>query len=177
MNQYSGINFSKLNLDQIVDFIAQQSDAEIKSTLDFTDSTFKSLVKDNHVEKKFYLLYQCFQKFKEIIEYQIRKEELILFPVLKNMDKQNSMDNGSVSQDLNKPINIISKDHERILRLLMTLKNHAAYFSNTADENIRLCLQNIENLDNCINENIRFHKNVLFPKILNMQNGQKDILN
>lgn len=179
MKQYSGINFSELDLSRIVDFISKQSDTEIKSILDFTSNTFHSLVEKNHLEKKFYLLHQSFHKFKEILEYHIRKEELILFPVLKNVNGKTTFSSNSQNAlpDLSKPIDIIKKDQERILCLLTTLKNHTVYFTDTKDENLRLCLQSLEHLDTCIRDNINFHNSVLFPKIINLQKAQNNIIN
>lgn len=179
MNQYTDINFSKLDLNRIVDFISIKNDAEIKSILELTANTFQALAEQNHLDKKFYLLHQCFHKFKEIIEYQIRKEELILFPVLRNlMSDTASNENASPPvSNFNKPIAIIKKEQEKILNLLDSLKSHTIYFTDTKDENIRFCLQGIEHLNSCIHDNINFHRSVLFPKIINLQKSQKNIIN
>lgn len=175
MDRYKNINFSDLDLDVIVEYISKRCDAEVILQLSFIEENFKKLSDKNNLERNFYILYQKFKQFKEIVEYQIRKEELILFPFLKQITRAelSPETKTELTKKFDNPIEIITKDHDKILTHLTVLKKYYTLFAESNDELIKLCINSLMELDSCIKENFIFHKTILFPKILSLQNSKE----
>ena len=179
MDKYKDIDFSELGLDVIIEYISKKCDAEVILLLAFTEENFKKLSEKNNLERNFYVLFQKFKEFKEIVEYQIRKEELILFPFLKQITsmEHTSGTKSAMNTKFGNPIDIISRDHSKILTHLTVLKKYYADFLDEENELIKLCINSLLELEQGIKENFNFHKTILFPKILAMQNTQQNTIN
>lgn len=179
MEYYKNIDFSELDLDVIVEYISKKSDAEVILLLAFIEENFKIISDKQSLERNFYILKQKFEQFKEIVEYQIRKEELILFPFLKQIARNDISPEtkSNLTANFGNPIEIISRDHSKILNHLSVLKKYYSFLHECNNELLKFCANNLLELDSCVKENFSFRKTVLFPKIISLQNTQSNWIN
>lgn len=180
MRAYKDVDFVHLELDVIVDFISKKCDAEIKQLLEMTHENFKIVERTHEPVMNLLILINKFGDFKDILEYHIRKEELILFPFLKKYSATQSQSKGAtdeLSPKLHSPIEIIKSDHQKILIHLDSLKTYYDDFTESGNHMVRLCIASLMELDTCIKENVWFHQAVLFPKILSLQSDRYTRIN
>jgi iron-sulfur cluster repair protein YtfE (RIC family) len=155
------INLENLDVLQTCNYIEDRIYKEIEISI----SSINKLFNNSHLYKSSNgLLYSLFCKLKEEIEFLKRKEIIILFPFLNKV-----VNHTQCRSDLlkNAPFDSIRKNHLLLIDLLSRLKQLANNYvvKHDWDEEYKLGIQNLHELDQQILMLINVKENFLFPKI------------
>jgi iron-sulfur cluster repair protein YtfE (RIC family) len=155
------INLDNLDVLQTCDYIEDKVYKEIEISISNVNKLFNNsqLYKSSNG-----LLYSLFCKLKEEVEFLKRKEILILFPFLKKV-----VNHTECRSDLLKssPLESIRKNHSYLIDILSRLKQLANNYvvKHEWDEEYKLGIQNLHELDQQILMLVNVKENFLFPKM------------
>lgn len=173
-NKTGAIDFDKMNLTQLSDYIIQTHHAYVKIEMPQIYAYLQK-VASKHGERhpELYKIFQTFAAVKEEMEGHMKKEELILFPRIKELEKL--VDNENTNLQLNitylqSPITVMEQEHDHAGNLL----NDVRIFSNDyvppqdACTTYRLCFAALQAFELDLHQHVHLENNVLFPKAINM---------
>ncbi len=168
----STLDFEKMDLTQLCDYIVQTHHAYVKNEMPQLYAYLQKVTSkhgDRHPE--LYKIFQIFSAVKEEMEGHMKKEELVLFPRIKELQKL--ADNEKAQLQLNigylqSPITVMEQEHDHAGNLL----NDIRVFSNDymppqdACTTYRLCFASLKAFELDLHQHVHLENNILFPKAI-----------
>lgn len=168
----STLDFEKMDLTQLCDYIVQTHHAYVKNEMPQLYAYLQKVTSkhgDRHPE--LYKIFQIFSAVKEEMEGHMKKEELVLFPRIKELQKL--ADNEKAQLQLNigylqSPITVMEQEHDHAGNLL----NDIRVFSNDymppqdACTTYRLCFASLKAFELDLHQHVHLENNILFPKTI-----------
>lgn len=173
-NKTDAIDFDKMNLTQLSDYIIQTHHAYVKNEMPQIYAYLQK-VSSKHGERhsELYKIFQIFAAVKEEMEGHMKKEELILFPRIKELEKLADNENTNLQLNityLQSPITMMEQEHDHAGNLL----NDIRIFSNDyvpppdACTTYRSCFAALKAFELDLHQHVHLENNILFPKAINM---------
>jgi regulator of cell morphogenesis and NO signaling len=170
----STIDFDKMNLAQLSDYIVQTHHAYVKNEMPQIYAYLQK-VSSKHGERhpELYKIFKTFAAVKEEMESHMNKEELVLFPRIKDLQKMADDENAKLQLNityLQSPITVMEQEHDHA----GTLLNDIRIFSNDyapppdACTTYRLCFAALEAFELDLHQHVHLENNILFPKAIGM---------
>ncbi len=180
----STIDFEKMTLIQLVDYILQTHHDYVKKEL---PQIFAYLhkVSSKHGERhpELYKIFEIFTAVKEEMENHMQKEELILFPRIKELQKLADNENAKLQLNityLQSPISVMEQEHDHAGSLLNEIRLLSNDYNPPVDActTYRLSFAVLQAFELDLHQHVHLENNILFPKsIFLFKNLQGPVLN
>ena len=183
-NKQRIVDFEKMDLTQLCDYILNTHHAYVKNEMPQIYAYLQKISSkhgDRHPE--LYQIFQTFSAVKEEMEGHMKKEELILFPRIKELLKLANNENANLQLNityLQSPITIMEQEHDHA----GTLLNDIRIFSNDytppqdACTTYRLSFAALKAFELDLHQHVHLENNILFPKAIEtFRDLQTTILN
>ena len=166
------IDFDKMNLIQLCDYIVLTHHAYVKNEMPQIYAYLQK-VSSKHGERhpELYKIFQTFAAVKEEMEGHMKKEELILFPRIKELQRLADDEKARLQLNisyLQSPITVMEQEHDHAGNLL----NDIRIFSNDyeppqdACTTYRLCFAALKAFELDLHQHVHLENNILFPKAI-----------
>ena len=171
-NNSTVIDFEKMNLPQLADYIVQTHHAFVKNEMPQI-LAYLQKVSSKHGERHpdLYRIFQTFNAVKEEMEGHMKKEELILFPRIKEMQKL--IDNENANFQLNitylqSPIAVMEQEHDHAGDLLNDIRILSNDYTPPQDActTYRLSFAALKAFEMDLHQHVHLENNILFPKAI-----------
>ena len=121
-------------------------------------------------------IYPQFISLKEEIEMHIQKEELIVFPRIREVEKYKNQKTAKVvfnSSFLPAPASLMEQEHHQIEKTLETIANLSNNYTAPAGActSLQLTFAYLETFDKNLKRHIAIENNILFPKAIALFNS------
>jgi len=166
------IDFEKMNLTQLCDYILQTHHAYVKNELPQIYAYLQKVSSkhgDRHPE--LYKIFQTFAAVKEEMEGHMKKEELVLFPRIKELQKLADNENARRQLSVNYlqfPITVMEQEHDHAGNLLNDIRIFSNDYTPPQDActTYRLCFASLKAFELDLHEHVHLENNILFPKAI-----------
>ncbi len=167
------VNYDRFTLTQLSDYIVHTHHSYVKKEM---PSIFMYLQKvsskhgDRHPEM--FKVFELFSAVKEEMESHMEKEELVLFPRIKETEKQ--IESGKeivVNRSyLLAPINIMEQEHEHAGSMLAEIRQLTNNYTTPPDActTYKLSFAALEAFERDLHQHVHLENNILFPKALKL---------
>jgi regulator of cell morphogenesis and NO signaling len=177
-------DFENFSLTQLIDYIVQTHHEYVKKELPQIFS-YLQLVAAKHGERHPELMkvFNFFADVKEELEGHLKKEELILFPRIKELQKLAEMENANLHLNityLQSPITVMEQEHDHAGNLLNEIRILTDNYTPPADActTYRLSFAALQAFELDLHQHIHLENNILFPKAISeFRNLQESVLN
>ena len=171
-NSCSVINFEKMSLTQLADYIVQTHHAYVKNEMPQIQAYLQKVSSkhgDRHPELN--KIFQTFNAVKEEMEGHMKKEELILFPRIKELQKLANNENAPVQLNigyLQSPITVMEQEHDHAGNLLNDIRIFSNDYTPPQDActTYRLCFAALKAFELDLHQHVHLENNILFPKAI-----------
>ncbi len=166
-NQDTTISFEKMSNSQLIDHILLKHHLFVK-----TESPqllyFLQKIAGKHGERhpELIRLYEAFAMLKLELEQHMQKEEMILFPRLKEMEKEGS--NRIHDNFLAAPIQVMEEEHESAGALMAEIRSLTNDYTAPDDActTYLIAFQGLEAYEKDLHQHVHLENNILFPRAL-----------
>ena len=173
-NRGTTIDFEKMNLTQLADYIVQTHHAYVKNEMPQIHAYLQK-VSSKHGERHPELnkIFQTFAAVKEEMEGHMKKEELVLFPRIKELQKLTNNENARLQLNigyLQSPITVMEQEHDHAGNLLNDIRILSNDYTPPQDActTYRLCFAALNAFERDLHQHVHLENNILFPKAINM---------
>jgi regulator of cell morphogenesis and NO signaling len=164
------IDFEQMKLAGLCDYIVNTHHAYVKNEMPQIYAYLQK-VSSRHGERhpELYKIFKAFASVKEEMENHMKKEEMILFPRIKEMEKL-SEGNNPASQIsityLQAPITVMEQEHDHAGSLLNEIRILSNNYSAPQDACTTYCLSfaALQAFEMDLHQHVHLENNVLFPK-------------
>jgi len=170
----STVDFEKMNLTQLADYIVQTHHAYIKNEMPQIYA-YLHKISSKHGERhpELYKIFQTFSAVKEEMEGHMKKEELILFPRIKELEKLANNENANLQLNityLQSPITVMEQEHDHAGSLLNDIRILSNDYTPPQDActTYRLSFAALKAFELDLHQHVHLENNILFPKAINM---------
>ena len=170
----SSVDFEKMNLTQLADYIVQTHHAYVKNEMPQIHAYLQK-VSSKHGERhpELYKIFQTFNAVKEEMEGHMKKEELILFPRIKELQKLANNENANLQLKityLQSPITVMEQEHDHAGSLLNDIRILSNDYTPPQDActTYRLSFAALKAFEMDLHQHVHLENNLLFPKSINM---------
>lgn len=170
----SRIDFDKMNLAQLSDYIVQTHHAYVKNEMPQIYAYLQK-VSSKHGERhpELYKIFKTFAAVKEEMESHMNKEELVLFPRIKELQKMADDENADLQLNityLQSPITVMEQEHDHAGTLLNDIRIFSKDYTPPPDActTYRLCFAALEAFELDLHQHVHLENNILFPKAIVM---------
>jgi|CXWL01.1.fsa_nt_gi regulator of cell morphogenesis and NO signaling len=172
-NSGVSIDLQKMSLNELVDYIVTTHHSYVKKEMPAILGYLQKVVSkhgDRHPEMIKVLA--LFTAVKEEMEHHMQKEELILFPRIKEIEQQLAA--GSEikisSTYLLSPINIMEQEHDHAGSMLAEIRRLINDYNPPADActTYRLSYASLQAFELDLHQHVHLENNILFPKALQL---------
>lgn len=178
MKNYQQIDFSELELSELVDYITDKHHVYCKQMLPLIYNhlqTVTSASEKNDVGFK--SIYKYFTDFTTLLEQHLRKEEHIFFPYIKKIiESQRNKESKPLSQVplIENPMRILQSEHEKLVSLLSKMSNdsHNYFVPEQSSTTLKLCYSELYEFEKEFHKHIWMEDKFLFPKILELERSK-----
>jgi regulator of cell morphogenesis and NO signaling len=168
----SSIDFEKLTLTQLCDYIIHTHHAYVKNEMPQIYAYLQKVSSkhgDRHPE--LYNIFQLFSAVKEEMEGHMKKEELILFPRIKELQKLADNENAQLRLNigyLQSPITVMEQEHDHAGSLLNDIRIFSNDYTPPQDActTYRLSFAALKAFELDLHEHVHLENNILFPKAI-----------
>ncbi len=168
------IDFEEMNLAQLCDYIVQTHHAYVNKELPLIFEYLQK-VSSKHGERhpELIKIFQLFKALKEEMEGHMKKEELILFPRIKELQKLVNHKNTSSQLNigyLQSPITIMEHEHDHAGSLLKEIRELSHEYNPPVDActTYRLSFAVLQAFELDLHQHVHLENNILFPKSIKM---------
>ena len=183
-DNYSSVDFEEMNLEQLADYIVQTHHAYVKNEMPQIHAYLQK-VSSKHGEKhpEVYKIFQTFNAVKEEMEGHMKKEELILFPRIKELQKLADNENANLQLNityLQSPITVMEQEHDHAGNLLNDIRILSNDYTPPQDActTYRLSFAALKAFELDLHQHVHLENNILFPKAIEtFRDLQTTILN
>lgn len=165
------VNYTKMSLEQLAEYIVTTHHNYVKKEMPAILGYLQKVAsKHGEQHPEMIKVLQLFTAMKEEMEEHMQKEELILFPRIKEIEKQ--MNGGKElvisSTFLGSPISMMEQEHDHAGTLLAEIRKLTNDYTPPADgcTTYRLCLAALQAFELDLHQHIHLENNMLFPKAL-----------
>jgi regulator of cell morphogenesis and NO signaling len=166
------IDFNKMDLAQLSDYIVQTHHAYVKNEMPQIYA-YLHKVSSKHGERhpELYKIFQTFTAVKEEMEGHMRKEELILFPRIKELQKLAGNENANLQLNpgyLQSPITVMEQEHDHAGNLLNDIRMLSNDYTPPQDActTYRLSFAALKAFELDLHQHVHLENNILFPKAI-----------
>jgi regulator of cell morphogenesis and NO signaling len=164
------LDFNKLSLTALTDYIVSTHHDYTKKELPQILAYLQKIT-SKHGERHPELLRitDCFTSLKEELEDHMRKEELILFPRIKELENADRQYANSISLNyLKAPVAVMEHEHEHAGNLLEEIQKYSNNYTPPADActTYRLSFAALKSFELDLHRHIHLENNILFPKAI-----------
>jgi regulator of cell morphogenesis and NO signaling len=170
----STVDFEKMSLTQLADYIVQTHHAYVKNEMPQIYA-YLHKVSSKHDERHPELnkIFQAFTAVKEEMEGHMKKEELILFPRIKELQKIADDENANLQLNityLQSPITVMEQEHDHAGSLLNDIRNLSNDYTPPQDActTYRLSFAALKAFELDLHQHVHLENNILFPKAIDM---------
>ena len=167
------INYDNLSLAQLAEYILMTHHSFVKKEMPVILGYLQKVVSkhgDRHPEMIKVL--QLFTAVKEEMEGHMQKEELILFPRIKDIEHQLTEGKQIIinSTYLLSPINMMEQEHDHAGSLLAEIRQLINDYNPPADActTYRLCYASLQAFELDLHQHVHLENNILFPKAMQL---------
>jgi len=183
-NNNSPVDFENMNLTQLADYIVQTHHAYVKNEMPQIHAYLQK-VSSKHGERhpELYKIFQTFNAVKEEMEGHMKKEELILFPRIKELQKLADNENANLQLNityLQSPITVMEQEHDHAGNLLNDIRILSNDYTPPQDActTYRLSFAALKAFELDLHQHVHLENNILFPKAMEtFRDLQTTILN
>ena len=166
------IDFDKMNLTQLCDYIVQTHHAYVKKEMPQIYAYLQK-VSSKHGERHPELgeIFGFFSAVKEDMEDHMRKEELVLFPRIKELQKLADNENARLQLTmgyLQSPIIVLEQEHDHAGRVLNDIRIFSNDYTPPQDActTYRLSFAALKAFELDLHQHVHLENNILFPKAI-----------
>ena len=171
---YKGINYKDIPLDELADCIQNIHHSYIEKQLPILTKQLDILCDSHgHEHEGLFMLRSLFNDFSNALLSHIKKEELILFPFIKELQKAittKKMD-ASLFGTVKNPISIAKEQHynedERFRFISQLTKNFSGFIGNC--ETYKDLITLLDEFEYNLHTHIHLENNILFPKAIALE--------
>ena len=168
------LEFEKMSLTQLCEYIVQTHHAYVKNEMPQIFAYLQKVTSkhgDRHPELN--RIFQTFAAVKEEMEGHMKKEELILFPRIKELEKIASVDNGQFQMNigyLQSPINVMENEHDHAGTQLNEIRILTNDYTAPQDActTYRLSFAALQAFEIDLHQHVHLENNILFPKAIEL---------
>ena len=161
-----------MTLTQLCDYIIQTHHAFVKNEMPRIFAYLQKVSSkhgDRHPE--LYKIFQTFTAVKEEMEGHMKKEELILFPRIKELEKLTNNDRGQFQMNigyLQSPINVMEHEHDHAGTQLNEIRILTNDYTPPQDActTYRLSFAALQAFEIDLHQHVHLENNILFPKAI-----------
>jgi len=183
-DNHSTVDFEKMNLAQLADYIVQTHHAYVKNEMPQIHAYLQK-ISSKHGERhpELYKIFQTFNAVKEEMEGHMKKEELILFPRIKELQKLADNENANLQLNityLQSPITVMEQEHDHAGNLLNDIRILSNDYIPPQDActTYRLSFAALKAFELDLHQHVHLENNILFPKAIEtFRDLQTTILN
>lgn len=164
------IDFNKMDLAQLCDYILQTHHAYVKNEMPQIYAYLEK-VSSKHGERhpELIKIFQIFAAVKEEMDGHMRKEELILFPRLKELQKLAYNENAHLQLNigyLQSPITVMEQEHDHAGTLLNEIRILSNDYTPPHDActTYQLAFAALKAFEIDLHQHVHLENNILFPK-------------
>lgn len=170
----AGTNFSTISLTSLIQHITSIHHAYVKNEIPILAAYLEKITtihKETHPE--LINISSLFNMFKEEMLMHLQKEELILFPRIKEIEKICKGQTGKIKQNLNyllAPVEIMKQEHEHTDKILTKIRNLANNYQPPADActTYKLTFSAFDSFEKDLHQHVHLENNILFPKAITL---------
>jgi len=170
----TSIDFDKMNLTQLCDYILHTHHAYVKNEMPQIHAYLQKVSSkhgDRHPE--LYKIFQIFSAVKEEMEGHMKKEELILFPRIKELQKLADNENAHLQVNigyLQSPITVMEQEHDHAGNLLNDIRIFSNDYAPPQDActTYRLCFAALKAFEVDLHQHVHLENNILFPRTIEL---------
>jgi regulator of cell morphogenesis and NO signaling len=168
----AGRNWAQAPLADLVDHILERYHAKLRQDLPgLTRMSGKvtSVHGERHPEVK--QVEEVFAGLRAELESHMRKEEMVLFPLIRGLDSGESAGQPMLRM-LEHPIRVMEHEHDGAGEALRNLRRLSNGYAPPGDacETFRALYRGLEELERDLHEHIHLENNALFPRALEARN-------
>lgn len=168
------IEFDKMSLTQLSDYIVQTHHAYVKNEMPQINE-YLHKVASKHADRhpELFKIFQTFAAVKEEMEGHMKKEELILFPRIKELEKLANNEAGQFQMNigyLQSPINVMEHEHDHAGSQLNEIRLMTNEYTPPQDActTYRLSFAALKAFETDLHHHVHLENNVLFPKAIEL---------
>src|SRR5436190_3167667 len=173
-DDHISIDFEKMDLIQLADYIVQTHHAYVKNEMPQIYAYLQKVV-SKHSERhpELFKIFQTFNAVKEEMEGHMKKEELILFPRIKELQKLANRENANLQLNityLQSPITVMEQEHDHAGSLLNDIRILSNDYTPPQDActTYRLSFTALKAFELDLHQHVHLENNILFPKAISM---------
>ena len=179
MQQLNPFNdFNSFSLTQLVEYIVSTHHAYTKKEL-VQIFAYLQKISSKHGERhaELYRIFEAFAALKEELEMHMRKEELILFPRIEELDNATGQSN-ELSMSIEAPITVMEDEHQHAGDLMEKIRSYSSNYTPPEDActTYRLTFAALQALEKDLHQHVHLENNILFPKALKLFRDNKTLL-
>jgi len=170
----TALDFEKMNLTQLADYIVQTHHAYVKNEMPQIHAYLQKVSsKHGGRHPELYKIFQTFSAVKEEMEGHMKKEELILFSRIKELQKLADNENPNLQLNityLQSPITVMEQEHDHAGNLLNDIRILSNDYTPPQDActTYRLSFAALNAFELDLHQHVHLENNILFPKTINM---------
>ncbi|MBP7315720.1 MAG: iron-sulfur cluster repair di-iron protein [Chitinophagaceae bacterium] len=176
----SKTNYNELSLAQLSEHIVSTHHNYVKNEMPALLGYLQKVASkhgDRHPEMN--KVFQIFGAVKEEMEFHMQKEEMVLFPRIKDIENQIQEGKKVVvsSSYLQSPINMMEEEHDHAGSMLAEIRNLTNNYNPPADActTYQLSFASLQAFELDLHRHVHLENNILFPKALKMFGSQINI--
>lgn len=165
------INYNSMSLAKLIDYIIATHHSFVKKEMPVILGYLERVATkhgDRHPEMKKVL--ELFAAVKEEMEHHMQKEELVLFPRIKEIERQLAEGKEIVinSTYLLSPINMMEQEHDHAGTMLAEIRELTLNYNPPIDActTYRLSHATLEAFEQDLHQHVHLENNILFPRAL-----------
>jgi len=166
------IDFDKMNLTQLCDYILQTHHVYVKNEMPQI-YTYLQKVSSKHGDRhpELIRIFQTFAAVKEEMEGHMKKEESMLFPRIKELEKLVNSGSGKFQLNigyLQSPINVMEHEHDHAGTQLNEIRVLTNDYTPPQDActTYRLSFAALQAFELDLHQHVHLENNILFPKAI-----------
>lgn len=172
-NKRQMVDFDQMNLTQLCDYILNTHHAYVKNEMPQIYA-YLHKVSSKHGDRhpELYKIFQVFAAVKEEMEGHMKKEELVLFPRIKELQKLTNNENANLQLNLaylQSPIQVMEQEHDHAGSLLNDIRMLSQDYTPPQDActTYRLSFAALKAFELDLHQHVHLENNILFPKAIN----------
>lgn len=172
-NENAEFDFEEMTLSSLCDYIVKRHHEYVRTELPLIYG-YLHKVSTKHGERhpELHKIFQIFAAVKEEMESHMKKEEMVLFPRIKELEK---FANKKINVPVNityfqSPIQVMEQEHDHAGSLLNEIRLLTHDYNPPADActTYRLSFASLKNFEQDLHQHVHLENNVLFPKTLQL---------
>jgi len=172
-NESPSVDFDKLSLSELADYIVSIHHNYTKKELPQIFAYLQRISSkhgDRHNE--LHAIFEKFARLKNEMEMHMHKEELILFPRIKELESR--VRNHETGLNIQIPIMVMEDEHEHAGNLLKSIRELSNDYNPPADActTYRLSFAALQAFELDLHQHIHLENNILFPKAMALFNPE-----